>query len=56
MTYRKPWSFRVGVVVFGALAFFAATGRSVGWGQAEASSRPHDAAGPSVQLLNDVRP
>lgn len=57
MTYRKPWSFRVGVVVFGALAFFAATGRSVGWGQADAgSSTPTTQPAPSVLLLNDVRP
>ena len=57
MTYRKPWSFRVGVVVFGALAFFAATGRSVGWGQAEGgSSTPTTQPAPSVLLLNDVRP
>jgi hypothetical protein len=45
-------------VVFGALAFFAATGRSVGWGQAEAGSptATTQPASASVLLLSDVRP
>lgn len=55
MTYRKPWSFRVGVLVFGALAFLAATGRSVGWGQAEAGSSTPKTQAPAVLLL-DARP
>ena len=30
MVYRKPWTFRLGVLAFGAVAFLAATGRSIG--------------------------
>ncbi len=45
-------------MVFGALAFLAATGRSVGWGQAEAgSSTPtSQPVSASALLLSDVRP
>lgn len=65
MDYRKPWSFWVGVVVFGALGFLAATGRSVGWGQAEGGSStpttapavvPAPQPAPNLALLADVRP
>ena len=30
MVYQKPWTFRLGVIVFGTVAFLAATGRSIG--------------------------
>jgi hypothetical protein len=30
MDYRKPWSFRLGIVAFATVAFLAATGRSIG--------------------------
>lgn len=50
MDYRKPWSFRVGVVVFGALAFLAATGRSIG-GEADAGTPPSTTAPPAVDVL-----
>lgn len=43
-------------MVFGALAFFAATGRSVGWGQAEAGSSTPTSQPASALLLSDVRP
>jgi hypothetical protein len=55
MVYRKPWSFRIGVVVFGALAFLAATGRSIG-GEAGAGTPPATITPPPVQLLLDVAP
>lgn len=50
MVYRKPWSFRLGVVAFGALAFFAATGRSIG-GEADAGTPPSTTA-PAAQVLS----
>ena len=48
MTYQRPWTFRVGVVVFGTVAFLAATGRSIGIG----AGSPSPARQPAPVVLD----
>ena len=48
MVYRKPLSFRLGVLAFGAIAFLAATGRSIGW------SAPRTVPNPAPVVLDAI--
>jgi len=58
MVHRKPWTFRIGVLAFGAVAFLAATGRTIGGDARPAAPPPAAQAGTGAPVVLDatVRP